>query len=388
VLAFSELSATELAMLRNSENFPFDVQASSKYTATIKCKRETAKKLAKIVGGTYKIARVCGDRLEDLENCIQYPEETKFYWTVSGYCCSADDVQNVRDFVSDLLKKESLGKSKFMPPNVGDGNYELKIKDLRSSVFGRSGRAAGLDAIIDLCSGGTRFGFTEFLSDVDGFEERDMSRPYQDPTITLSPRIARALVNLCGLRPKMTILDPFCGVGTILQEALLLGFNAIGVEISSAEVSRCRENLDWTRSRFQVSPTVISRIVRADTMDLQRSDIPHVDAIATEPILAPKLEKNPPSETANRIVQGISEKYSFAFRAFSGILDRGAPVSIVAPVLIDDRGKSHEMDLFAVGKEFDFNPVRSDKSKFQNPCLVPTNKKKIIQRKVFLMKHG
>ncbi len=42
----------------------------------------------------------------------------------------------------------------------------------------------------------------------------------------------RGLINYCNLDPDATILDPFCGSGTSLIEANLLGFNSIGIDIN------------------------------------------------------------------------------------------------------------------------------------------------------------
>jgi len=48
----------------------------------------------------------------------------------------------------------------------------------------------------------------------------------------LEPRIARACVNLAvGCRYTATVVDPFCGSGTILLEANLMGFNTIGGDV-------------------------------------------------------------------------------------------------------------------------------------------------------------
>ena len=45
-------------------------------------------------------------------------------------------------------------------------------------------------------------------------------------------QMIRGLINYCNLDPDATILDPFCGSGTSLIEANLLGFNSIGIDIN------------------------------------------------------------------------------------------------------------------------------------------------------------
>jgi DNA modification methylase len=46
------------------------------------------------------------------------------------------------------------------------------------------------------------------------------------------PQLAKSLFNLANLKSGNTILDPFCGSGTVLLEAYLNGFNAIGLDIN------------------------------------------------------------------------------------------------------------------------------------------------------------
>lgn len=45
-------------------------------------------------------------------------------------------------------------------------------------------------------------------------------------------QMIRGLINFCNLDENSIILDPFCGSGTTLVEATLLGFNSIGIDIN------------------------------------------------------------------------------------------------------------------------------------------------------------
>lgn len=387
ILSFASLSLLELSRLRDSGFTPFELDSHSSLTAIVDCDKDGAKKLARVTGGTFKIARRCGNSLDDLDECLPLPDESKFAWTISGYCCTQEDIEDSKSFVFGYLKDHSIVKSRFQTPEQTDNGVELRLLDLRKSVFPlQNGKGQGFDVVIDRCSGELNVGYTEFLSDVEGFRERDLSRPYQDPSATMSPRVARLLVNLCGLKRGMTILDPFCGLGTILQEALIIGLNAVGIEISPAESSRCRENLNWLRERFQVSSKISARVIRGDSTKIRKADLPKVDAIATEPILLPKLEKNPTTSMADHMISSTSQRYSQALEAFSGILNADGVVSIVAPDIIDDRGRRHEFDLFEIGRRFGFKQVHSRGPGIENPCSVPTAKRKMIQRRIYLMK--
>ncbi len=61
------------------------------------------------------------------------------------------------------------------------------------------------------------FGDLTEVSDAKESEKRDMSKPSRRESLAISPRLAKILINLSQVEEKKTLLDPFCGVGVILQ---------------------------------------------------------------------------------------------------------------------------------------------------------------------------
>ncbi len=51
-----------------------------------------------------------------------------------------------------------------------------------------------------------------------------------------NPQVVRAIGNIIGLRPGSTVLDPFCGSGTVLVEAIHNGWDAYGADINPMAV--------------------------------------------------------------------------------------------------------------------------------------------------------
>lgn len=76
-------------------------------------------------------------------------------------------------------------------------------------------------------------------------QRRPHLRPGHAPT-SMHPRLARALVNLTGIRKGM-LLDPFCGTGGILVEAGLMGLRPVGYDTNRKILARCRANLSHFR---------------------------------------------------------------------------------------------------------------------------------------------
>jgi tRNA G10 N-methylase Trm11 len=53
------------------------------------------------------------------------------------------------------------------------------------------------------------------------FQKRDLYKPRQRKIFGMPPRLAKIMINLSSCVEGKTLLDAFCGVGTVLQEALL-----------------------------------------------------------------------------------------------------------------------------------------------------------------------
>ena len=56
-------------------------------------------------------------------------------------------------------------------------------------------------------------------------------------------KLARAMINLIGLKEGETVCDPFCGTGTTLLEAESMGIKAIGVDFDEKMFDISKENL-------------------------------------------------------------------------------------------------------------------------------------------------
>lgn len=81
----------------------------------------------------------------------------------------------------------------------------------------------------------------------EDFESRKSHlRPFPHPS-SLHPKLARALVNIAGVKKNQTLLDPFCGTGGFLIEAGLMDIKVVGCDISKNMAKGCRENLNYFR---------------------------------------------------------------------------------------------------------------------------------------------
>jgi tRNA (guanine10-N2)-dimethyltransferase len=98
-------------------------------------------------------------------------------------------------------------------------------------------------------------------------------RPFFYPG-SMSPKLARCMVNLTGVKKKDLVLDPFCGTGGILIEAGIMGLKVVGADIDERMVEGTIKNLNYCGIKEY-------EVFKADAREIK---LPYrVNAIATDP---------------------------------------------------------------------------------------------------------
>lgn len=177
---------------------------------------------------------------------------------------------------------------------------------------------------------------TTFVHDFEGQAHREFDRPVANPRSGMLPvQLARILVNLSGTNG--TLLDPFCGSGTVLGEAMLLGWQrVIGSDIAMQEVDAARANLAWLAN--QAGRLKPPELLVSSAEGLDRT-IPRgtIDAIVTEPTLGPALRGRvePPQLAKN--AEDLKKLYRRALAAFAAPLKNDGRVVMIFPRFNDGR---------------------------------------------------
>lgn len=71
---------------------------------------------------------------------------------------------------------------------------------------------------------------------------RPRSRAFFHPS-AIFPKLSRALVNLSGVQQGEAFLDPFCGTGSLLIEASLVGAEPVGIDLARKMARGSRRNM-------------------------------------------------------------------------------------------------------------------------------------------------
>lgn len=140
------------------------------------------------------------------------------------------------------------------------------------------------------------------VQDIDAYAARDQARPARDAKVgMLPPKLAQIIINLAtgsNSNSQLTILDPFCGTGVVLQEAWLMGYGCIGSDLDSRMIEYSQRNMQWLLKREDIQP--IKLTVADATSYTWGSD--SFDAIACETYLGRPLSSLPSPEKLREII--------------------------------------------------------------------------------------
>ncbi len=160
---------------------------------------------------------------------------------------------------------------------------------------------------------------------------RDESRPFVSAEISTSPKICRTLLNLAGARPGDTILDPFCGTGTLLMEAAILGMKCIGVDIDADQVQGARSNMKWLAK--DLGERLDYDIFKGDSRKISSLVKKQVDAVAFEPVLGPIYKEVPPFNEAQKTIKELTTLYQQVLTEIATILRPEGRIAMTIPVI-------------------------------------------------------
>lgn len=289
------------------------------------------KDLASRLGGTVKVAEVIG-KIEELSGAdlAKYIDTRdtgkKIVFGVSVYGIEGCDMHTLLRDIKQIVEK-SGHMARYVASHEGS---------VLSSVVVTKQHVQELIAVRS--ENGYIIGKTLAVQEFEEWSKRDYGRPYADPKSgMLPPKVARMLVHAAvGVRGDgMTILDPFCGMATILAEALLEHCRVIGGDQDPHIVSKARRNLEWLATVYR--DVDVSHLVfyAGDATGVSRHiQIESVDAIITEPFMGTtKLGGGAitDEEKVRNIMKGLEKLYIGCLREWHKVLKPSGKVVIAFP---------------------------------------------------------
>ncbi|XMT17265.1 hypothetical protein QTN79_01205 [Candidatus Saccharibacteria bacterium oral taxon 488] len=165
--------------------------------------------------------------------------------------------------------------------------------------------------------------------------------------IDLSERLESDLATEVDRRRPL-ILDPFCGTGTVLQEALLAGYDVIGTDLNQKMVDCTTENLSWLQSTFTTPGHPIGRVIdihQADATTHRWPDSQHLTAVVCETYLGQPFSAPPAPQKLAEVVGNCNHIITGFLTNIRPQLAPNTPLCIAVPAWYDASGRATHLPL-------------------------------------------
>jgi len=287
-----ELSVAELKSFFAKEKINYKIISIVNNGILIETSQNLPNKIVEKLGGTISVGEVSASGT--------FEQISKELDSQNIYSGKSNKLNYV---IYDFNGKNSEDLSLYLKTRFKEERLKATLKKLTGNVKLQGGGTAP-----NLCSNliqkqyfifENNFGEIIETCNYDKIEKRDMGKPVRRESLSISPRLAKILINLSEIKENETLLDPFCGIGTILQEALLQNIKVIGIDNDKTAIESAKLNLKW----FNFSDKDYKLI----NEDSSKVKIQNIDAIATEPDLGELQKKIPNEEKAKQIISGFEK---------------------------------------------------------------------------------
>jgi tRNA G10 N-methylase Trm11 len=182
-------------------------------------------------------------------------------------------------------------------------------------------------------------GKTLVVQDFEDYGRRDYQRPVRDEVQgMIPPKVAQIMINLANVVDGQTILDPMAGIGTLVQEGVLLGYRMIGTDKNKHAIAGSEKNLEWFRNRYKIAKgrfhveitdvvqvsKVIDNLVRVGALQ-------YIAAVVTEGTLGPIYSQLPTQNEMKENFKTLLDLYKKAFEQFLQLLPPKGRIVLCLP---------------------------------------------------------
>lgn len=197
---------------------------------------------------------------------------------------------------------------------------------------------SGMELVFIKAGKRTALAQTVAVQDIEAYAKRDQARPKRDARVgMLPPKLAQIIINLAHPPQNAALLDPFCGTGVILQEALLMGYDAYGTDLEERMIDYSNENLAWLEGRHRLD----GRTYLLETGDATAHDWQPFDAIACETYLGRPFSAEPKSEVLAEVMQDVDTIHRKFLKNLAAQTAPGLRLCIAVPAWRTKNGFKH-----------------------------------------------
>lgn len=221
-------------------------------------------------------------------------------------------------------------------PSTSVRNLQNTEPNLSSAqvIHGKLLSQRGFEIVIVATKGGkTYLARTLREQNLASYTARDQARPKRDAFVgMLPPKLAQIMINLAYPQNHSgALLDPFCGTGVVLQEALLYDIPVLGSDLSEKMIDYTTENLAWLKRKYPTIPYDPSSppLLAADAMTHQWRR--PIATIVAEGYLGTPFSAPPSPEKLQQVMRNCDHIMRNFLINIAAQLHPGTPLCIALP---------------------------------------------------------
>lgn len=292
------------------------------------------------IGGTIKIMKVVGE--------IPYPNEKSEELTI--YLSKALEeafseeffnktkidfgisIFNLRNRKSINIKTLLKNFKKFLKNSLNTSSRFVNISfenPKTSTIYKAQLAKKGLDLNIIGCTKNILIAKGISIQNIDDYRLRDYEKPARDSRIgMLPPKLAQIMINLA--EPAQSLIDPFCGTGTILYEGMLMGKTMIGSDNNPDMIKASKINCEFIEQEFNTDP--VQKIFLKDARFIKEEEVNEkLDGIATEGFLGPAVSQIPYPDKIKSNYKEIKDLYVSWLKNSKKFIKKGGKIVFCLP---------------------------------------------------------
>ncbi|NLA42668.1 methyltransferase domain-containing protein [Candidatus Saccharibacteria bacterium] len=178
---------------------------------------------------------------------------------------------------------------------------------------------------------------------ITALAKRDQGRPKRDAFVgMLPPKLALMMINMAAgsksnkqrVSSTPTLLDPFCGTGVILQEALLQGYSVYGSDLSDKMISYSKTNLDWLQNTHRTKGKII-HLHQSDATNAKWKNPSDISLVVCEAYLGQPFSATPSSSKLKEVRGNCNSIISSFLKNIGEQIQPGTKFTVAVPAWRD-----------------------------------------------------
>lgn len=223
------------------------------------------------------------------------------------------------------------------------------------------------------------------VQNIASYTRRDRERPKRDARVgMLPPKLAQTLVNIAAgatlISDEVTVLDPFCGTGVVLQEANLMGFGTYGTDLEPRMIDYSQQNHVWLGEKYREASTD-TKLEVGDATAHTWEPLPQI--IACEGYLGQPFSAFPQEEKLRDVIQTCNQVMKGFLKNAASQFPSGTRLCVALPAWQKNTGEFIHLPLLDQIEDLGYNRISFEHVGLDD--LIYAREEQIVARELLII---